>query len=71
MFSLLVEQTSCILKNFFGLAQVQIPKRKFRRGLYTDSTLARFTLKIEGGGVVLGVPLKPNKYEHEKVGVGR
>ena len=66
-----MEQTPCILKNFFGLAQVQIPKIKFRRDLYTDSTLARFTLKIEGGGAVLGVPLKPSKYEHEKVGVGR
>ena len=34
-------------------------------------SVARFTLKIEGGGMVLGVPLKPSKNEQERVGVDR
>ena len=33
------ERASFILKNLFNLAQVQNPKIKLRRDLYTDSTL--------------------------------
>ena len=41
------ERASCILKNLFSLAQVQIPKIKLRRELYTDSTLVCFHIQIE------------------------
>ena len=34
------EWTSCILKYFFSLAQVQIPKTNLWRDLYMDSTMA-------------------------------
>ena len=35
------ERTSCILKNFFSLGQVQIPKKNLRHDLYMDSTMAQ------------------------------
>ena len=34
-------------------------------------SIARFTLEIGGGSVVLRVLLKPSKYEQENVGVDR
>ena len=36
-----------------------------------DYSIARFTLRIGGAGVVLGFPLKLSKSEQERVGVDR
>ena len=41
------EQTSCILKDFFSLVQIQIPKIKLQHDLYPDSILGPSSIFLD------------------------